>query len=203
MSFDKISVWVEDTAKLTPTSVHHKALIYYYNYFRLTKIGKVAPNNQVHKLDGSEARVLDYCKPDRPLVLLLAANSWPCYREGTLLVLSEIAEVYKQQVDFLLIYIEEVHAADGWTIRRNVSIKKHLTLQDRIAAATMFSQDQNTFQIVVDNMENTCSEEYAGLPERLYVLLNDQVQMIPGPGPNFINPHQCEQWLDNHFQKTN
>ena len=73
LSFDKMSVWVEDTAKLTPTSVHHR--IYYYNYFCLTKIGKVAPNNQVHKLDGSAARVLDYCKPDRPLVLLLAANS--------------------------------------------------------------------------------------------------------------------------------
>ena len=118
-------------------------------------------------------------------------------------MLSEIAEVYKQQVDFLLIYIEEVHAADGWAIRRNVSIKKHLTLQDRIAAAPMFPQDQNTFQIVVDNMENTCSEEYAGLPERLYVQLNDQVKMISGPCPNIINPHQCEQWLDNHFQKTN
>ena len=56
----------------------------------------------------------------------------------------------------------------------------------------MFPQDQNTFQIVVDNMENTCSE-YAGLPEGLYVLLNDQVKMISGPGPNFINPHQVEQ----------
>ena len=71
LSFDKISVWVEDTAKLTPTSVQRKALIYYYNYFRLTKIGKVAPNNQVHKLDSSDYHVLDYCKPDP----LLAANS--------------------------------------------------------------------------------------------------------------------------------
>ena len=42
-----------------------------------------------------------------------------------------IAE-FRDHADFLIIYIEEAHASDGWKFANNFDINNHRTIQDRL-----------------------------------------------------------------------
>jgi type I thyroxine 5'-deiodinase len=76
--------------------------------------------------------------------------------------------------DFLLIYIEEMHAQDGWMFKNNLHvIKQHNCLEDRLAAAKLLAAYNVPCPVVVDPMSNEANNcAYGALPERLYVVLD-------------------------------
>lgn len=98
--------------------------------------------------------------------------------------------------DFLIIYIDEAHAADGWAIKNNVYIKKHQSIQDRLDAAERLLEEQPFCPVVLDTMENQCKVKYAALPDRLYVLQEGKVIYKGQMGPWGYNPEEIRLILE-------
>lgn len=74
-------------------------------------------------------------------------------------------------MDFVFVYIKEIHALDSWHIDQVVDYNQPTTLEERKAACDKFIDLYNpTMPVVLDNMNNGASEGYSALPERLYII---------------------------------
>lgn len=105
-------------------------------------------------------------------------------------------------MDFLVIYIEEAHASDGWRFDNNFDIKIHRKIEDRIVAAKKLRDldlDPNC-PIVVDRMDDEANKQYGGLYERLYIVLNDIIVYAGDRGPYGYRPEEVHSWLNNHLR---
>uniref|UniRef100_A0A8C5RIR1 Iodothyronine deiodinase n=1 Tax=Laticauda laticaudata TaxID=8630 RepID=A0A8C5RIR1_LATLA len=112
---------------------------------------------------------------------------------------NKLVEDFKSVADFLVIYIEEAHASDGWAFKNNIVIKSHQTLQDRITAARMLLKQQPLCPVVLDTMENLSTNKYAALPERLYVLQKGKVVYKGKPGPWNYCPQEVREFLEQLY----
>uniref|UniRef100_A0A452HYB6 Iodothyronine deiodinase n=1 Tax=Gopherus agassizii TaxID=38772 RepID=A0A452HYB6_9SAUR len=101
---------------------------------------------------------------------------------------NKLVEDFNSVADFLIIYIEEAHATDGWAFKNNIIIKNHRNLQDRKKAAQFLLKENPLCQVVLDTMENLSSSKYAALPERLYVVQGGKVVYKGGVGPWNYHP---------------
>lgn len=99
--------------------------------------------------------------------------------------------------DFLIVYIEEAHATDGWAFKNNVDIKKHQTLNDRISAARILLKEGPPCPMVVDSMDNMTCAKYGAMPERLYVVLNGKIIYKGNMGPSGYKPEEVQLILQN------
>lgn len=88
---------------------------------------------------------------------------------------NKLIKDFSSVADFLIIYIEEAHAVDGWAFKNNVVIKNHRSLEDRKIAAQFLQKNHPLCPVVLDTMENLSSSKYAALPERLYLLQGGKV----------------------------
>ena len=102
---------------------------------------------------------------------------------------------YNESVDFLMVYIAESHPTDGFYLPRNKDVRQHRTLEERLDAATYLSDQALPFPVVVDNMSNTGNINYAGLPERVYIIVNDKIKFISGLGPYSLSIETVGKWL--------
>lgn len=107
-----------------------------------------------------------------------------------------LVDDFTSTADFLIIYIEEAHAADGWAFRNNVDIKQHRSLQDRLQAAHLLLARNPACPVVVDTMRNQSSQLYAALPERLYVVHEGRICYKGKPGPWNYNPEEVRAVLE-------
>lgn len=158
--------------------------------------GAFAPNTRVIDFDNKEHNVLDFLKDNRPLVLNFGSCSWPPF----LFKFDEFKTLVKDfnsVADFLIVYIQEAHATDGWAFKNNVDIKKHQTLSDRFNAARMLLKEEPPCPVVVDSMDNMTSAKYGAMPERLYVVLNGKIIYKGDKGPWGYNPEKVRLILQN------
>ena len=109
-----------------------------------------------------------------------------------------MAEKYKGKVEFLLVYIREAHPTDGWQVAANE--------RDRVLLETAktFNQKEEhadacvrnlgiKFPTVVDNLDNKVELNYAGWPDRLYLIGKDgRIAWKGGPGPKGFQPPELE-----------
>uniref|UniRef100_A0A8D2L466 Iodothyronine deiodinase n=2 Tax=Varanus komodoensis TaxID=61221 RepID=A0A8D2L466_VARKO len=109
----------------------------------------------------------------------------------------KLVKDFKSVADFLVIYIEEAHASDGWAFYNNIVIKHHRTLQDRMQAAQILLKEDPLCPVVLDTMENLSSSKYAALPERLYVIQSGKVVCKGGVGPWNYHPQEVRAFLEN------
>ncbi len=78
--------------------------------------------------------------------------------------------------DFVIIYIDEAHATDGWAFNANkYKIRHHADLEDRITAARMLTDEQLPCPVVDDTMKNEARKWYGAMPERLFIILDGTV----------------------------
>lgn len=102
---------------------------------------------------------------------------------------------FSAAADFLIIYIEEAHASDGWFFTNNIDIKRHLTFKDRVEAAKKLLPFKPNCPIVVDKMDDNANLKYGGLFERLYIVRDDVIQYEGGRGPSGYHLEEVENWL--------
>lgn len=108
----------------------------------------------------------------------------------------KLIEDFSSIADFLVIYIEEAHASDGWAFKNNVKIRNHRNLQERLQAAYMLLDRSPQCPVVVDTMKNQSSHLYAALPERLYVLQEGRILYKGKPGPWNYHPEEVRAVLE-------
>ena len=116
-----------------------------------------------------------------------------------------MADKYKDQVEFLLVYIREAHPIDGWQVRSN---ERDGVL---LPTATSFDQKQEhanlcvikldiDFTTLVDNMDNQVELDYAGWPDRLYLVGKDGRIAFKGPmGPQGFQPPLLEAAIEKEL----
>jgi hypothetical protein len=109
-----------------------------------------------------------------------------------------MSEKYKEQVEFILVYIREAHATDGWQSPRNeregILLETAKTMDQKEEYATSCARKLDIrFTTLVDAMDNAVEEDYAGFPDRLYLL--DKAGVIrykSAPGPQGFKPAELE-----------
>ncbi len=78
-------------------------------------------------------------------------------------------------MDFYLVYIQEIHPADGWQVPANLNegvlYEQPTTADDRAEMAGVCMLNLKfEMPMLLDNMDNEVDLKYAALPERLYVI---------------------------------
>jgi len=107
--------------------------------------------------------------------------------------------------DFILVYIEEAHAADGWAVAESGhQINTHRSLEDRLAAATRLANAitlPSNMTLVVDTMSDELNRAYGALPERMYVIHDGLVVYQGRMGPFFFSPAEVDDWLKMYRER--
>lgn len=114
---------------------------------------------------------------------------------------------FKEQADFLTVYIKEAHPEDEWQMPSNVDegvcYRQPKTLDARLAIANDFRERfKYPLPLAVDPMNDTANQAYGAWPERLYVIDGDgKIAYKGGPGPFQYKPQEVRAWLSARFAK--
>jgi len=112
---------------------------------------------------------------------------------------------FKDQADFLTVYIREAHPDDEWqmdvNLKDEVCYLQPKTLAQRVAIANDFTQRFHyPLPLVVDTMADAANKTYAAWPERLYILGPDGTVVYKGGiGPFHYKPEEVRAWLEARF----
>jgi hypothetical protein len=102
---------------------------------------------------------------------------------------------------FFFVYVEEAHPADGWQMESNktdkVIIKRPKQWKDRQRAARQCCLRLDLdIPCVVDTMDDSVDNLYAGWPERLFVIdRNGTIAYAGERGPFGFKPDETEEAL--------
>ena len=87
----------------------------------------------------------------------------------------EIWARWREQVEFLVVYIREAHPEDGWVVTSNryddLRISDPTTIEARTEVATVCAlRLQIKMPVVVDEIDDEIASAYGALPDRLYLI---------------------------------
>jgi hypothetical protein len=120
--------------------------------------------------------------------------------------LVELYEQFRDQVDFMVVYVKEAHPTDKWWLAESRTLQTTFKLSGALArtdiaepqtlderqlvagscAETLF---KNKVPVYVDTMDNRVSTMYTAKPTRIYLIGKDgNVVYNPGIGPFGYNP---------------
>jgi len=112
----------------------------------------------------------------------------------------EVFQKYKENIDFLVVYIMEAHACDEWPLGTKTVIPQHKSTENRIQVAKGFKQTYNwTIPLVVDPISNEFNQAFSAWPERLFVVQDLKVTYIAQPedgGYELLWPHEVKKIFD-------
>jgi Iodothyronine deiodinase len=114
---------------------------------------------------------------------------------------------YKDNADFLTVYVREAHPTDEWQMKSNSKEKDNVcyaqpkTLEQRVAIANDFTQRfKYPVPFGIDQMNNAANDAYAAWPERLYILdETGRISYKGGNGPFKYDPKEVRAWLAKRF----
>ena len=115
---------------------------------------------------------------------------------------------FKENAEFLTIYIREAHPEDEWqmdaNIQQDVCYRQPQSLPDRVAIVKDFvARFSYPIPIVIDTMADTADRMYGGWPERLYIIDTDGTIVYKGGiGPFDFHPEQVGDWLSQRFPSS-
>lgn len=108
---------------------------------------------------------------------------------------------YKDEIEFLLIYVREAHPSENPSLEANEKGIFQLAL-----AANFEEKEHNAtfcvrklgidFTTLIDDTDNTVEKEYSGFPSRLYLIGKDgRIVFKNGPGPVGFHPEELEETI--------
>lgn len=109
-----------------------------------------------------------------------------------------MAARYRDQVEFLLIYIREAHPTDGWQLpvneRQGALLESAKTIEQKEDHALVCSRKLDIrFTTLVDGMDNQVELNYAGWPDRLYLISREgKIVYKSAQGPAGFKPAELE-----------
>jgi len=116
--------------------------------------------------------------------------------------LERLYETYKDDVEFLLVYIREAHPDSVLTVEQDgqqslLKVTQTETLESRVATAqTCAASLHLSIPTLVDKPDNAVNAAYAGWPDRLVVVdVDGKVAYYGSKGPAGFKPLEVEKWL--------
>ena len=115
---------------------------------------------------------------------------------------NKVVSEFDSVADFITVYISEAHPLEAWQLKDNYRINQHKQIEDRRAAAEMLKDVGISCPVVMDTMTNESIDEYAALPEALYVI-EDGVVKLKCLGPyHDYNPENVRKWLQSYVKRS-
>ncbi len=148
-----------------------------------SKVGDQAPDFTAERLSQDDTRTGENVALsdllDKPVGLLFGSYTCPIFRDQ-LRRYEEIHQAFKDQINFLCIYILEAHPEDGWRVPHNwdkdIRIPTPQSMDERAKVASLCRGKEGfTIPMALDTMENKLLTLYAGTPERLYAINADGI----------------------------
>ena len=131
--------------------------------------------------------------------------------------LKELHEHYRDEVEFLVVYVKEAHPTDKWWLGRSrtqtllhelsgnparLDIAEPVTLAQRrkVAASCQANLFDGVVPLYVDAMDDRVSQAYAAKPTRIYFIGRDgRVVYNPGIGPFGFSPDHLETEIEKYL----
>jgi type I thyroxine 5'-deiodinase len=107
----------------------------------------------------------------------------------------------RDRVEFLIVYVREAHASDGWQMPSNVEddvvYRTPANLDERAdLARTCVRKLGLEIPALVDDFQNSVDRAYMGWPDRLYVVGRDgRIAYKSAPGPFGFEPERMREAL--------
>lgn len=159
-----------------------------------------APDFMLKTVNGKESVQLSKLIGKKPVVLVLGNFTCGPFR-GLYAGVEGMYHRYKNDVNFVMVYVREAHPTDGWKMESNtrvgVAVKQPTTLEERNAVAGQFCDRlKATMPFVVDEINDAVGHAYSGMPGRFYVIDRDgKVAYKSGRGPFGFRIGEMEQAL--------
>ena len=108
--------------------------------------------------------------------------------------MEELYVSYKDQVEFIIVYIREAHPEEGWVVTPNrdagILINDPTSTDERVeVAASCAINLKIRMPVVVDEVDDQIALAYGALPDRLYLIARDGTVAYQGePGPWGFDP---------------
>ncbi len=113
----------------------------------------------------------------------------------------DISKRFRDDANFLAIYVRESHPEDGWSMQSNaldgVSVVQPRTFGERkVVAQQCFQRLRYSMPLLVDSIDDAVGHAYSGMPSRLYVIdRQGTIVFKSGRGPFGFLPGEMEQAL--------
>ncbi len=173
------------------------------------KLNKPAPRNMpVWTLDGDKVSLDEIFRKNQDenklTILNMGSLTCPVWRERQHKV-QELANLYRDHVSSVCIYLREAHASDEWALDMNdklaISYPKPKSVDDRILIARRAKEELMDTQALVyidGPEENAVNKAYAAVPIRICVIdaKGDLVFRSKGSGPFGYKPEDLASFLE-------
>jgi hypothetical protein len=134
--------------------------------------------------------------------------------------LKRLYEEYKDEVEFIVVYVKEAHASDRWWLGRSrtqqllhvwsgnparLDVAEPVTLKQRrkVAASCQANLFDGVVPLYVDTMDNRVARLYTARPTRIYFIDRaGRVVYNPGIGPFGFNPDHLEPVIRKHLGRS-
>ena len=127
-----------------------------------------------------------------------------------------IYKEYRDEVQFLMIYVREAHPTDKWWLAETKFMRLVSTLSNpyasydteepksikerRSAATACRSRLLEDMPVFVDNMDNKVNDTYVGWPTRVYFIDKEgKVKYDSGLGPYGLSPEELDEQLSMYL----
>jgi hypothetical protein len=108
---------------------------------------------------------------------------------------------YKHQVEFFHIYISEVHPSLDWSLDGvdEIHIPQAASMHDRTRAArACAAHTEIKFSVLLDEMDNSTSQAYEAMPDRLYLVGEDgRISYQSDRGPQGFDVDELTEALES------
>lgn len=115
--------------------------------------------------------------------------------------LRDLYRDYNDSVQFLLVYIHEAHAVDGWYMGGH-DIRNHQSIEERREVAGQCELAlQYGIKTYVDEMDDAVMCAYAALPDRLFLVgLDGRIVFAGKQGPLGFRPALLKKEMDKYLK---
>lgn len=164
------------------------------------QINEPAPDFKLTTHDGKQTIQLSEKIGTKPIVIVFGNFTCGPFRSMYPGV-EEIHSRFKNDAEFLAVYVREAHPTDGWKMESNtkvgVAVSQPKDLTERMAIAGQCQQLlKSTIPLLVDTIDDATGNAYSGMPARLYVIdAAGRVAYKSGRGPFGFKSGEMEQAL--------
>lgn len=164
--------------------------------------GSPAPDFELFDVLGGKSVRLSSFRGKKPVALIFGSFTWGPFTQQAVR-LQDLYSAFRDQVQFLVIYIREAHPVDGWYMGDH-TYKDPRTIEERRAmAGTCEVQLKYEITTYVDELDDKVMRAYSAWPDRLFLIGTDgKIAYAGGIGPWGFLPEKLKKAIERLLKKS-